>query len=121
MYFICVLRPGQDRFRSPNFHLSFIYIFAIFRLFYHSSCLFFDCLQALDLRGQVDRAPTWSITYGDWFSDCEGAMLLHVSSWIVRVVSTKSIVVSHRKIGTPRLYQVVSVFRLLGENSTSIY
>src|SRR3954471_17982684 len=34
-------------------------------------------------------------------------MLLHVRSRIVKVVSTKSIVISHRKIGTPRLYQYI--------------
>ena len=27
-------------------------------------------LAGIDLRGQVDRAPAWSITSGDWFSDC---------------------------------------------------
>src|SRR3954468_15207219 len=37
------------------------------------SCLFFVCSQETGPRGQVDRAPAWSITLGSWFSDCEGA------------------------------------------------
>ena len=28
------------------------------------------CLQEIDPRGQVDRAPAWSITSRSWFSDC---------------------------------------------------
>ena len=35
-----------------------------------SSCLFFVCSQETDPRGQVDRAPAWSITSRSWFSDC---------------------------------------------------
>ena len=34
------------------------------------SCLFFVCSQEIDLRGQVDCAPAWSITSRSWFSDC---------------------------------------------------
>src|SRR3954465_7327832 len=34
------------------------------------SCLFFVCSQETGPRGQVDRAPAWSITLGSWFSDC---------------------------------------------------
>ena len=35
-----------------------------------SFLLVLRCLQEIDLRGQVDRAPAWSITSRSWFSDC---------------------------------------------------
>src|SRR3954467_12935609 len=43
--------------------------FAISRLQFLVLACSFDCLQELDLRGQVDRASARSITSRSWFSD----------------------------------------------------
>src|SRR3954463_1428557 len=66
--FVCVDRPGQARIGTPTFlnHSSYIRNIQIAIL---SSCLFFDCLQELDLRGQVDRASAGSISSRSWIID----------------------------------------------------
>ena len=42
-----------------NIQIAFIIFLLVLRL-----------LAGIDLRGQVDRAPAWSITSRSWFSDC---------------------------------------------------
>ena len=54
---------------EPQLLLIFHLIFAISRLQFLSSCLFFRLLAGIDLRGQVDRASAGSITSRSWFSD----------------------------------------------------
>ena len=61
-YFVCVQRPDQD-VTEP--HLSSIELSSYIRnilIVILVSCLFFIFSQETDPRGQVDRAPAWSIT-----------------------------------------------------------
>ena len=67
-YFVCVQRPDQDVTEAHlDQYSSYIRNIQIAILV---SCLFFVCSQETDPRGQVDRAPAWSITSRSWFSDC---------------------------------------------------
>ena len=58
-------RPLPD----PHLYQYFIYIRNI-QIAFIIFLLVLRLLAGIDLRGQVDRAPAWSITSGDWFSDC---------------------------------------------------
>ena len=69
MYFVCVQRPDQDHFSDPHHYQYFIHIRDI-QIAFIIFLLVLRLLAEIDLRGQVDRAPAWSITSGDWFSDC---------------------------------------------------
>ena len=67
------------------------------------SCLFFVCSQEIDPRGQVDRAPAWSITPRKLVQRLLRRDVSHVRSRIVKVDShRKRQPPSHRNIGTPQ-------------------
>ena len=75
------------------------------------SCLFSIWSQEIDPRGQVDRAPAWSITPQKLVQRLLRRDVSHVRSRIVKVDSHRND--SHHLIETPghlRLYQVVSDF-----------
>ena len=68
-YFVCVQRPNQDRFRIPTI-INTSSIFAKYSDCFIIFLLVLRLLAGIDLRGQVDCAPAWSITSRSWFSDC---------------------------------------------------
>ena len=69
-YLVCVQRQDKRHHRTiPSLIKLSSYIRNI-QIAISVSFLFFICSQEIDPRGQVDRAPAWSITLRSWFSDC---------------------------------------------------
>ena len=69
-YFVCVQRPDKGVIEPPPLSIKLSSYIRNIQIAILVSCLFFVCSQETDPRGQVDRAPAWSITSRSWFSDC---------------------------------------------------
>ena len=68
-YFVCVQRPGKTSQNPTLVNKAFI-LYSQYPDCNLSFLLVLVCSQEIDPRGQVYRAPAWSITSRSWFSDC---------------------------------------------------